>query len=79
VKDWRIVTGVVGVVIVVWIVGAAVTKYSLEQMAYFAPLAVVVVGATAALIMLWVKVGLQLRDDRRERRAAERSSSSPRV
>ncbi len=34
------------VVLVIWVVGAAVTKYSLEQMAYLAPIAVVVVGAT---------------------------------
>ena len=45
-----------GAVIVIWLVGAAVTKFSLEQMAYFAPLAVLVVGATVALVVLWVKV-----------------------
>ena len=44
------------VVLAVWLVGAAVTKYSLEQMAYYTPLAVVVVGATVALVLLWVKV-----------------------
>ena len=43
-------------VIVIWLVGAAVTRFSLEQMAYLAPLAVVVVGATAGLVVLWVKV-----------------------
>jgi uncharacterized membrane protein YiaA len=43
-------------VVVIWLVGAAVTKFSLEQMAYFAPLAVLVVGATVALVVLWVKV-----------------------
>ena len=48
----------------IWLVGAAVTKYSLEQMAFFAPLAVCVVGATAAVVMLWVKVVLQLRRER---------------
>ena len=52
------------------LVGAAVTKYSLEQMAFFAPLAVCVIGATAAVVMLWVKIVLQLRRERRERRAA---------
>jgi hypothetical protein len=45
-----------GAVVVIWLVGAAVTKFSLEQMAYFAPLAVLVVGATVALVVLWVKV-----------------------
>ena len=43
-------------VLVIWVVGAAVTKYSLEQMAYFAPIAVVVVGATIGIVMLWVKI-----------------------
>jgi hypothetical protein len=44
------------VVLAIWLVGAAVTKYSLEQMAYYTPLAVVVVGATIGLVLLWVKV-----------------------
>ena len=35
---------------------AGVTKYSLEQMAFFAPIAVVVVGATVGLVLLWVKI-----------------------
>jgi hypothetical protein len=39
-------------------------------MAFFAPIAVCVLGATAAVVMLWVKVILQLRRERRERRAA---------
>jgi hypothetical protein len=68
-KDRRVLVGAVIVVIAVWLVGAAVTKYSLEQMAYFAPIAMVVVGATVALVLLWVKIVLQLRDDRRERNA----------
>ena len=40
----------------IWLVGAAVTKYSLEQMAYYTPIAVVVVGATVGIVLLWVKV-----------------------
>ncbi len=44
------------VVIVVWLGGAAVTKYSIEQMAFVTPIAVVVVGATIGLVLLWVKV-----------------------
>ncbi len=44
------------VVLAVWLVGAAVTKYSLEQMAYYTPIAMVVVGATIGLVLLWVKV-----------------------
>jgi hypothetical protein len=54
-------------VVVVWLVGAAVTKFSLEQMAYFAPLAMLVVGATIALVVLWVKV---IRDSLQRRRDA---------
>ena len=54
------------VVLVIWLVGAAVTKYSLEQMAFFAPIAVVVVGATVGLVLLWVKV---VSDSLRRRRS----------
>ncbi len=43
-------------VLVIWLLGAAVTKYTLEQMAYLAPVAVVVVGATIGLVLLWVKI-----------------------
>ncbi len=63
-KNRGVVIGVVGAVLVIWLVGAAVTKYSLEQMAFFAPLAVCVIGATAAVVMLWVKIVLQLRRER---------------
>jgi uncharacterized membrane protein YeaQ/YmgE (transglycosylase-associated protein family) len=70
VKNRGVVIGVVGAVLAIWLVGAAVTKYSLEQMAFFAPLAVCVIGATVAVVLLWVKIVLQLRRERRERRAA---------
>jgi hypothetical protein len=53
------------VVLAIWLVGAAVTKYSLEQMAYYTPVAVVVVGATIGLVLLWVKV---VRDSLHRRR-----------
>ena len=59
--------GMVGVVLVIWLAGAAVTRYSLEQMAYLAPIAVLVVGATAGLVVLWVKV---IRDSLQRRRKA---------
>ncbi|MGH3133815.1 MAG: hypothetical protein ACRDNY_08790 [Gaiellaceae bacterium] len=52
-------------VLAVWLVGAAVTKYSLEQMAYVTPIAVVVLGATIGLVLLWVKIVL---DSLRRRR-----------
>jgi hypothetical protein len=70
VKNRAVVIGVVVAVLAIWLVGTAVTKYSLEQMAFFAPLAVCVIGATAAVVLLWVKIVLQLRRERRERRAA---------
>ena len=54
--NWRLTIPMTVVVLVIWLVGAAVTKYSLSQMAYLAPVAVVVVGATIAIVMLWVKV-----------------------
>lgn len=53
------------VVLAIWLIGAAVTKYSLEQMAYYTPVAVVVVGATVGLVLLWVKV---IRDSLHKRR-----------
>ncbi|HWO81251.1 hypothetical protein [Gaiella sp.] len=68
-KNRALVVGVVAAVLLIWLVGAAVTKYSLEQMAFFAPLAVCVIGATAAIVLLWVKIILQLTRERRERRA----------
>ena len=54
------------IVVAVWLLGTWVTKYSLEQMAFFAPLAIVVVGATVGLVLLWVKV---VSDSLRRRRS----------
>ena len=54
------------VVLVIWLVGSVVTKYSLGQMAVLAPVAVVVVGAQIGLVMLWVKI---VRESMRQRRA----------
>ena len=68
-KNGRLVVAVVAAVLLIWLVGTAVTKYSLEQMAFFAPLAVCVIGASAAVVLLWVKIILQLMRERRERRA----------
>ena len=56
------------VVLAIWLVGAAVTRYSLEQMAYYTPIAVLVVGATLGLVLLWVKVVL---DSLRRRRGEQ--------
>jgi hypothetical protein len=44
------------VVVAVWLGGAAVTRFSLEQMAFVTPIAIVVVGATVGIVLLWVKV-----------------------
>ena len=51
-KNRAVVIGVVVAVLAIWLVGAAVTKYSLEQMAFFAPIAVCVIGATAAVVLI---------------------------
>ncbi len=67
-SNWKLYTGVIVAVVVIWLVGTAVTRYTLEQMALFAPLAVCVVGASAAIVVLWVKVILQALRERRERR-----------
>ena len=69
-KDRRLVVLMILAVVAIWLVGAAVTKYSVEQMAFFAPIAVVVIGATAAVVLLWVKIVLQARRERRDRRTA---------
>ncbi len=70
--DKRLLVAMIGAVIVIWLVGAAVTRYSLEQMALFAPIAVVVVGLTIGLVLLWVKIILQLRHERRARPESRR-------
>jgi hypothetical protein len=63
---WRITLPMMIVVLAIWLVGAAVTRFSLAQMAYLAPVAVVVVGATIGIVMLWVKI---IRESMRQRRA----------
>jgi len=54
------------IVVAIWLLGTWITKYSLEQMAFFAPLAIIVVGATVGLGLLWVKV---VSDSLRRRRS----------
>ena len=51
-------------VLAIWLLGTWVTKYSLEEMALFTPLAVIAVGALAGVILLWVKF---VRDSLRRR------------
>ena len=61
---WKLWVLMAFVVLAIWLVGAAITKYSLEQMAFVTPFAVVVVGVTVGLVLLWVKV---VRDSLRRR------------
>jgi uncharacterized membrane protein YiaA len=60
----RLVIPMIVVVLVVWLVGTWVTKYSLEEMAVFTPIAVIALGALAGVILLWVKI---VRDSLRRR------------
>lgn len=55
-NDRRVWAAMAVIVVAIWLVGAAVTRFSLERMAYYTPIAVVVVGATVGLVLLWVKV-----------------------
>lgn len=70
----RVTIPMVFAVLAIWLVGAAITKYSLAQMAYFAPIAVVVVGATIGIVLLWVKVILESTRQRRARRRGSEAS-----
>jgi hypothetical protein len=65
-RDRRLWAVMAVVVLAVWLAGAAVTRYSLEQMAFFTPIAMVVVGATVGIVLLWVKV---VSDSLRRRRS----------
>jgi len=62
---WRLWAVMTAVILAIWLVGAAITKYTLEEMAFVTPLAVVVLGATVGVVLLWVKV---VRDSVRRRR-----------
>ena len=54
--DRKLVVPMIFVVLAVWLVGTWVTKYSLEQMAIYTPIAIVALGALAGVILLWVKI-----------------------
>ena len=64
VRNRILVAGVAVAVVVIWLVGAAITRFSLEQMAYLAPVAVVVVGLTIGVVLVWVKIVSQAMRDR---------------
>ncbi|MBA3245094.1 MAG: hypothetical protein H0T61_07950 [Actinobacteria bacterium] len=52
----RLVIPMIGVVLAVWLLGTWVTKYSLEEMAVYTPIAVAALGALAGIVLLWVKI-----------------------
>ena len=54
--DRRLLIPMTVVVLAIWIVGTWVTKYTLEEMALYTPIAVVALGALAGVILLWVKI-----------------------
>jgi len=54
----------IAVVLTVWLVGTWVTKFTLEEMALYTPIAIVALGALAGVILLWVKI---VRDSLRRR------------
>jgi uncharacterized membrane protein len=64
VRNRLLVAAVAVAVVVIWLVGAAITRFSLEQMAYLAPVAVVVVGLTIGVVLVWVKIVSQAMRDR---------------
>ncbi|MGZ8717468.1 MAG: hypothetical protein ACXWYO_10195 [Gaiellaceae bacterium] len=66
--NWRAYAAMGAAVVAIWLLGAWVTKFSLEEMAIFTPVAVVALGALAGVIMLWVKI---VRESLRSRRPAD--------
>ena len=64
----RLALPMIVVVLAIWVVGTWVTKYSLEEMALYTPIAVVALGALAGVILLWVKI---VRESLRRRGTAD--------
>jgi len=56
------------VVLAIWLVGTWVTKFSLGEMAVYTPIAVLALGALAAIVLLWVKI---ISESLRSRRSPE--------
>ncbi len=55
-------------VLAIWLVGTWVTKFSLGEMAVYTPIAVLALGALAAIVLLWVKI---ISESLRRRRSPE--------
>jgi len=62
--NWRLTIPVTIAVLAICVIGSAVTKFSIQQMLLLAPVAVVVAGASIGVVMLWVKI---VRDSRQQR------------
>ena len=54
--DRKLVLPMIVFVLLVWLVGTWVTKFTLSEMAVFTPLAVLAIGAFVGVILLWVKI-----------------------
>jgi hypothetical protein len=65
--NWRAYAAMGAAVLAIWLLGTWVTKYSLEEMALYTPIAVVALGALAGVILVWVKI---VRESLRGRRSA---------
>ena len=68
--DRKLTLPMIVFVLLVWLVGAWVTKFTLSEMAVFTPLAVLAIGAFVGVILLWVKI---VRESIRRRGAADSS------
>ena len=65
----KLVVPMIVAVLAIWLVGTWVTKYSLQEMAIYTPIAVVALGLLAGVVLLWVKIireSLSRRDQRSE-------------
>jgi uncharacterized membrane protein YiaA len=68
--DRRLVLAMTLLVVLVWLVGTWVTKFSYSEMAVFTPVAVLALGAFVGVILLWVKI---VRESVRRRGAPDNS------
>jgi uncharacterized membrane protein YiaA len=67
--DRKLVLPMIVFVLLVWLVGTWVTKFTLSEMAVFTPVAVLAIGAFVGVILLWVKI---VRESIRRRGAPDR-------